>query len=94
MSVQGTWLRRGCGIELPHAGVRARVINPIAPTHDAETQDRLTLVTWADALSLIATKRVEAQTMTSEAVHAWRKKEFVVSTANVKLWSASRLVAI
>lgn len=72
--VTETWHRPGVGIELPCVAPRAQVHDPIAPTHDAETQDRLTHVTWADDLFLVAKNTVEAQAMTSELVDALRNK--------------------
>lgn len=63
-----TWQRRGLGIELCHLAPRAQVADPIAPTHDAQSQDGLTHVTWVDDLFLIA-KNAKAQEMTSEVIN-------------------------
>lgn len=76
--VTETWQRQGGGIELPHVAHRAQVHDPIAPTHDAETHDRLTYVTWADDMFLVARKAVEAKGMTSEVVDALREDRWLM----------------
>lgn len=56
----------------------------MAPTHDAETQGRLTDVTWADDLFLLAKSKVDAEEVTTAVVNAllFQKEQLAVGVVS------------